>query len=168
MAPEVCSSLPYSQQCDIWSCGIIMYLLLCNYRRECESLLQDMIIQGKIEFPEKYWASISDSAKDLIEHMLRFDPARRCSANEIKEHPWIRGESSAMTGVVPQTTVLELMKSYNAERRFKVRSPFRYDQIIKRLTNSISLLACNHIHSSCGPICRCGQQTSSRGQQLRQ
>lgn len=94
-----------------------MYLLLTGYRRECEHSLQQFIINGKIEFPEKAWAGISDSAKDLVLHMLRFDPAERITARESLMHPWITGEAVG-TGV-PQHTVLDLMRSYNAERRLR-------------------------------------------------
>jgi len=116
MAPEVVDNLGYSQQCDIWSIGIMMYLLLVGYKKECEVLLHQMISNRKIEFPDKYWKNISIGAKNLVENLLKFDPAQRITAKEILQHPWIHGEEN---GVSTNTTVFDLMKSYKAEKRLK-------------------------------------------------
>lgn len=116
MAPEVVDNLGYSQQCDIWSIGIMMYLLLVGYKKECEVLLHQMISNGKIEFPDEYWKNISIGAKNLVENLLKFDPAQRITAKEILQHPWIHGEQN---GVKTNTTVFDLMKSYKAEKRLK-------------------------------------------------
>jgi serine/threonine kinase 33 len=59
MAPEILQSLPYSAQCDIWSIGVLMYLLLCGYSREVEKLLHMMIVEGKIDYPPLFFKSIS-------------------------------------------------------------------------------------------------------------
>lgn len=64
---------------------------LCNYKKDAETLVQEMIRKGKIEYPPKYWKDIPASAKNLCELILRFDPAKRISAGEILRHPWIVG-----------------------------------------------------------------------------
>jgi serine/threonine kinase 33 len=116
MAPEVVDNLGYSQQCDIWSIGIMMYLLLVGYKKECEVQLHQMISNRKIEFPDENWKNISIGAKNLVENLLKFDPAQRITAKEILQHPWIHGEEN---GVSTNTTVFDLMKSYKAEKRLK-------------------------------------------------
>ncbi|KAG5462894.1 MAG: kinase-like domain-containing protein, partial [Olpidium bornovanus] len=72
-------------------------------------------------------------AKDLLQRMLQFDPAERITAREALQHPWTNGKEDAPISL-GQTTVLQMMKSYNAERRFRawgivaihVRLPFSF------------------------------------------
>ncbi|KAJ3141653.1 Serine/threonine-protein kinase 33 [Geranomyces variabilis] len=59
MAPEIVQNLGYSAQCDLWSIGVMMYLLLCGYRPEVERGLSQMIQEGQIEFPSAFWHDIS-------------------------------------------------------------------------------------------------------------
>jgi serine/threonine kinase 33 len=89
MAPEIVQKMGYNHQADIWSIGVMLYLLLCQYKKEAEQMLHEMIKTGKIEYPSKYWDAIDPRAKNLCEMILRIDPAMRISAGEIKTHPWI-------------------------------------------------------------------------------
>jgi serine/threonine protein kinase len=51
--------------------------------------LVELIMQGKYDFPSPYWDHISDSAKDLIEHLLVVDPTKRYTVQQALNHPWI-------------------------------------------------------------------------------
>ncbi|KNE68374.1 CAMK protein kinase [Allomyces macrogynus ATCC 38327] len=113
MAPEVVAGLGYSQQCDIWSIGIMCGLLLAKYTKKAEQELREMIVTGTINVHHAIWAHCSPSAKNLLEKMLQVDPAQRIAAKEIVYHPWITGEK------LESQTVLEMMKSYRAEQRWK-------------------------------------------------
>ncbi len=119
MAPEIVKNSGYSAQCDVWSIGILMYLLLCGYTKEVETDLIKMIQRSDITYPEKYWSDIPESAKHLVDMMLRIDPAKRISANEILRHPWITGKDLNGSDFALNQNVLDLMKSYNAERRLR-------------------------------------------------
>lgn len=95
MAPEIIAKQWYNHQCDIWSIGVMLYLLLCQYDTEAEHSLRDMIKIKQIEYPPKFWEKIDSRgfnltkiAKNLCEQILRFDPAMRITAGEIKSHPW--------------------------------------------------------------------------------
>ncbi|KAI8827428.1 kinase-like domain-containing protein [Chytriomyces cf. hyalinus JEL632] len=120
MAPEIIQNLPYSAQCDIWSIGVMTYLLLFGYQRDMERALQKMVAAGKIEYPPEYWKGIAPGARALCDSMLRSDPAKRISAREILMHPWIRGDIGVTYGIGQvNTTVLDLMRSYNTQLRLK-------------------------------------------------
>ncbi|KAJ3226455.1 Serine/threonine-protein kinase 33 [Chytriomyces hyalinus] len=120
MAPEIIQNLPYSAQCDIWSIGVMTYLLLFGYQRDMERALQKMVAAGKIEYPQEYWKGIAPGARALCDSMLRSDPAKRISAREILMHPWIRGDIGVTYGIGHvNTTVLDLMRSYNTQLRLK-------------------------------------------------
>ena len=90
MSPEVLQG-NYDNKCDIWSCGVILYLMLCGYPPfygETEYEIFKAISRKKFSFPEEEWKSISDDAKDLIKHMI-IDPDKRYNADNILAHQWI-------------------------------------------------------------------------------
>lgn len=116
MAPEVITDLGYSQQCDIWSLGVIMYTLLTGrppFVAETEEKLYELIKKGEVGFSDPCWQTCPESAKNLLLGMLKVDPAHRRTAKEILNHPWITGDSEASE----TSNVLELMKMYREELR---------------------------------------------------
>ena len=90
IAPEVLRQ-SYGLECDIWSCGIILYILLCGYPPfngdEDEDVIKNISL-GKVVFLEDDWKNISDDAKDLISKMLILNPKERFTAKECLEHRW--------------------------------------------------------------------------------
>jgi calcium-dependent protein kinase len=91
IAPEVLFE-KYDEKCDIWSCGVIMYILLCGYppfNGETDNEILSKIKTGKFVFPEEEWDNISDEAKDLITKILEFDPSKRFSASDCLNHIWL-------------------------------------------------------------------------------
>ncbi|KAF6719177.1 MAP kinase-interacting serine/threonine-protein kinase 1 [Oryzias melastigma] len=116
MAPEVVEVFTdeasfYDKRCDLWSLGVILYILLsgsppftghcgtdCGWDRgetckACQSQLFESIQQGKYEFPDKDWAHITDGAKDLISKLLVRDSTQRLSAAQVLQHPWVQGNA---------------------------------------------------------------------------
>ena len=90
MSPEVLQG-NYDNKCDIWSCGVILYLMLCGYPPfygETDHEIFKAISRKKFSFPEDEWKSISDDAKDLIKHMI-CDPDKRYNADNILAHQWV-------------------------------------------------------------------------------
>lgn len=100
VAPEVISG-SYNEKCDLWSIGVITYLLLCGETpfggADGESLVtvRRNILSGKFEFePEDIWDNVSGRAKDFVKTLLNVDPASRPSAREAQLHSWIQKWSS--------------------------------------------------------------------------
>ncbi|CAL8395740.1 unnamed protein product [Boreogadus saida] len=116
MAPEVVEVFTdeasfYDKRCDLWSLGVILYILLsgsppftghcgsdCGWDRgemckTCQSHLFESIQEGKYEFPERDWARISEEAKDLISKLLVRDANLRSSAAQVLQHPWVQGNA---------------------------------------------------------------------------
>ena len=90
MSPEVLQG-NYDNKCDIWSCGVILYILLCGYPPfdgETDHEIFKAISRKKFHFPEEEWKTISDDAKDLIKHMI-CDSEKRFNAEMVLNHPWI-------------------------------------------------------------------------------
>ena len=87
-APEVLKN-NYNKECDIWSCGIIMYVLLSGhfpFYAKTEEDIQKKILSGKFEFNQKYFSNISEKAKDLIRKCLIYDKYKRISAEQALKH----------------------------------------------------------------------------------
>lgn len=98
-----------SKQVDVWSLGIIMYVLLCGYPpfmvsenksgSENEKLFEK-IKSGKFKFDEKYWKNISVSAKELVTRMLTVDPRKRATVGEVLKHPWFDFEKKRLKNAI--------------------------------------------------------------------
>ncbi|XP_013383603.1 serine/threonine-protein kinase 33 [Lingula anatina] len=118
MSPEIIDNKTYSQQCDVWAMGIIMYTLLCGnppFRAREEEKLYEMIKKGEIDFSEPVWEEISEDAKHVISGMLKVDPAHRTTASEVLAHPWITGEERTCQ----PANVLEMMKQWKDELKLE-------------------------------------------------
>jgi len=106
VAPEVLSSKAkdgYSAKCDVWSVGVILYVLLCGYLpffHEDRTYTAKLIRRGKFIFDPEEWDVVSDNAKDLIRHMIEKDVSERYSAQQVLDHPWISASAGASAGEV--------------------------------------------------------------------
>uniref|UniRef100_A0A669BGV0 non-specific serine/threonine protein kinase n=1 Tax=Oreochromis niloticus TaxID=8128 RepID=A0A669BGV0_ORENI len=104
-SPEVLGPEKYDKSCDMWSLGVIMYILLCGfppfYSNTSQAIspgMKQRIRLGQYEFPNPEWADVSEEAKQLIIQLLKTDPSERMTIGQFMNHPWI---SQSM--VVPQT-----------------------------------------------------------------
>ncbi|CAD7093950.1 unnamed protein product [Hermetia illucens] len=105
VAPEVLGPEKYDKICDIWSLGVIMYILLCgfppfysNHGLAISPGMKKRIRTGQYDFPLPEWKNVSQGAKDLIKGMLNVDPAKRLTIEEVMRNKWI-----AQYTMVPQT-----------------------------------------------------------------
>eukprot|EP00299_Pterocystis_sp_00344_P007291 c2290_g1_i1.p1 GENE.c2290_g1_i1~~c2290_g1_i1.p1 ORF type:complete len:469 (-),score=73.68 c2290_g1_i1:55-1401(-) len=120
VAPEVLSDKPYDQQADMWSCGVIIYILLCGYPPffgKNEKELFEKILSRKFEFHERFWGKISAEAKDLINGLIETNPLKRLNCKQALQHPWIRRQIEH--GDENMSDVLIQLKRFNAARKFK-------------------------------------------------
>ena len=83
----------YDRGCDVWSTGIVTYIMLCGYppfNGDTDDDIFDAIKTSSFHFPSQAWGHISPEAKDFIKCLLRKDPKKRFTAAEALTHPWIR------------------------------------------------------------------------------
>ena len=91
ISPEVLNN-NYNEKCDIWSCGVIMYMMLSGqppFKGENDEEIYQSIKKAKFNFDDEIWDGISSEAKDLIKNLLKKDINERYSAKEALRHPWM-------------------------------------------------------------------------------
>ncbi|XP_078104333.1 MAP kinase-activated protein kinase 2 [Sander vitreus] len=105
VAPEVLGPEKYDKSCDMWSLGVIMYILLCgyppfysNHGLAISPGMKKRIRMGQYEFPNPEWSDVSEEAKQLIRTLLKTEPTQRMTITEFMNHPWINQSME-----VPQT-----------------------------------------------------------------
>jgi len=104
VAPQVLQGA-YDEKCDIWSCGVIMYILLCGYPPFYGDRDEDIlrrVRKGAFDFPDEDWKGISNKggARELIKMMLTMDPVKRPDAPTCLAHTWFAGQFSGEVGVL--------------------------------------------------------------------
>ena len=119
VAPEILKNQGYdSGAVDLWSAGVILYILLCGfppfYEEELPALFEQ-ILQARYDFPSPWWDKISKPAKDLVNGLLTIDPKKRLTADQVLKDPWING--NAPKDQLPET--IKSLKKYNASRKLK-------------------------------------------------
>jgi len=98
-APEVLEG-PYNELCDVYSCGVMLYMFLCGAppfdAEETDDILEKAKA-GHLDFNDKSWAEISGTAKHTIMWMMKRDASKRWSAQEVLECPWMQKEEKSTT-----------------------------------------------------------------------
>eukprot|EP00607_Mallomonas_marina_P009108 CAMPEP_0182422596 /NCGR_PEP_ID=MMETSP1167-20130531/8317_1 /TAXON_ID=2988 /ORGANISM="Mallomonas Sp, Strain CCMP3275" /LENGTH=532 /DNA_ID=CAMNT_0024600777 /DNA_START=211 /DNA_END=1809 /DNA_ORIENTATION=- len=108
IAPEVLER-KYDKECDLWSIGVITYILLCGYPPfygSSDSEIFSAVRKAQLDFPSPDWDAISNEAKALIRCMLQKNPQARPTARTALEHPWFSAVSQ-----LPEVAVTSAMRT---------------------------------------------------------
>jgi len=120
VAPEVITAEgSYDKSVDMWSCGVITYVLLCGFSPFLSSTqtgLFEKIIKVEYDFPDPEWTNISENAKDFIQHLLVKDPNDRWTAKQCKQHPWLNGAYGNADSLA-DGKIGDKMTAYNQKRK---------------------------------------------------
>jgi len=125
VAPEVLRTevegTGYGRECDLWSLGVILYILLCGFPpfyHENTRELYKQIKKGQFDFPDPFWTEISKEAKDLVRKLLTVDPVKRYTADQVLSHPWIaEGKASLRSFGSQHTQRLAIIQSRRILKR---------------------------------------------------
>ncbi|KAH6555086.1 hypothetical protein KP509_1Z282400 [Ceratopteris richardii] len=123
MAPEVLKR-NYGPEVDVWSAGVILYILLCGvppFWAETEQGVAQAILRGIIDFKRDPWPRVSDKAKSLVRQMLESDPERRLTAQQVLDHPWLQHAKQAPE-VPLGDTVRTRLKQFSAMNKLKKKA----------------------------------------------
>lgn len=118
-APEVLSMEgSYTMAVDMWSAGVVTYVLLCGYppfyAKEQRELFQQ-ILKADYDFPEEDWEDISENAKDFIRSLLKVDAGERMTAEQALQHPWLK--DTGAPGDAHSIKIGKALGAYNERRK---------------------------------------------------
>lgn len=119
VAPEVLER-NYGMQCDLWSLGVIAFILIAGYMpfSGSEEVQTKNIMLGKYTMKKERWANISKDATDFVQRLLHVNPDIRLTADAALDHPWIvkRQEKS---GVTIDASIVEGLRQFGQASKFR-------------------------------------------------
>jgi serine/threonine protein kinase len=133
VAPEILKQIPHDTSCDMWSVGVILYILLCGYTpflEDSQERMFDRIKCGDVRFePVDDWSHVSEEGKDLIRHLLVVEPDKRYTAGEALRSAWMLQEDIVLSSRDLSNSALVTMK----EKRPKLQSLARAFMVFGRM-----------------------------------
>lgn len=141
IAPEVFTR-DYGRACDLWSIGVILYILLCGYppfsgATEAE-IMNTVQHGGDVDFPDEDWSHISREAIDLIRQLLDRSPDRRPTAVQALAHPWFQvthtADLSLYKQIGPRLEIFHHMSKLKKMAAMVIVDKIQTDEVSKMRT----------------------------------
>merc|ERR1712146_67628 len=105
LAPEVIKQEEYGREIDIWSVGVVCYVLLSGSLPFFHTVLHKLyrqIVERDLSFPQHPWSTVSKGAQDFILRLLQVRAGDRLTAEQALNHPWLRNGTSPMNSFAGQ------------------------------------------------------------------
>ncbi|AWP10507.1 putative calcium/calmodulin-dependent protein kinase type IV [Scophthalmus maximus] len=119
-APEILRGNAYGPEVDMWSVGVILYILLCGFEPffdpRGDQYMYSRILNCDYEFVSPWWDEVSLNAKDLVSKLIVLDPHKRLSVREALQHPWILGKAARFSHM---DVAQRKLQEFNARRKLK-------------------------------------------------
>ncbi|XP_075901673.1 calcium/calmodulin-dependent protein kinase type IV [Nelusetta ayraudi] len=119
-APEILRGNAYGPEVDMWSVGVILYILLCGFEPffdpRGDQYMYSRILNCDYEFVSPWWDDVSLNAKDLVSRLVVLDPQKRLSVQEALQHPWVLGKAARFSHM---DTTQRKLQEFNARRKLK-------------------------------------------------
>ena len=124
IAPEVLNK-NYNEKCDVWSCGVIMYILLSQrppFGGRNDKEIMENVKKGTFDLQSPPFNKLSESGIDLINKLLTIDVDKRISAEEALNHPWFKENKSKQlfNNIKDKRTIKDLIKNLKSYHRTSV------------------------------------------------
>uniref|UniRef100_A0A5G3I919 Calcium/calmodulin-dependent protein kinase type IV n=1 Tax=Xenopus tropicalis TaxID=8364 RepID=A0A5G3I919_XENTR len=119
-APEILRGCAYGPEVDMWSVGIITYILLCGfepfYDERGDQYMFKRILNCDYDFVSPWWDDVSLNAKDLVKKLIVFDPKKRLTTQQALQHPWVTGKAANFAHM---DNAQKKLQEFNARRKLK-------------------------------------------------
>lgn len=145
VAPEIIRGKCYGSKVDMWSIGVILYILLCGYMPFCGSepkQLYRQVVRGDYSFHDEEWSGVSEDAKSLITCLLEINPEKRIDAKDALKHAWITNDGMKLVKFDGSNS-LKKLKEFQARKSNTVPSLAGFSLSLK------SINAGRHVVSRC-------------------
>merc|ERR1719281_91279 len=121
VAPQVLAG-KYDQSADLWSCGVIMYVILCGYPPfygETDADVLTKVRLGNFTFNAADWKNVSEDAKNLIRMLLKMNPRDRYTAEQALNHVWVRNKAPKASAKNLQASLVDNLKGFRSQNKLK-------------------------------------------------
>mmetsp|Transcript_104625 Transcript_104625/g.272323 ORF Transcript_104625/g.272323 Transcript_104625/m.272323 type:complete len:495 (+) Transcript_104625:75-1559(+) len=121
VAPQVLAG-KYDQLSDLWSIGVIMYVMLCGYPPffgESDAEVLSKVRLGNFSFNAADWKNISEDAKNLIRMLLKMNPRDRYTAEQALNHEWIKNKAPKAVNVSLQSNFVDNLRGFRSQNKLK-------------------------------------------------
>ncbi|KAM3875682.1 calcium/calmodulin-dependent protein kinase type IV [Diretmus argenteus] len=144
-APEILRGNAYGPEVDMWSVGVILYILLCGFEpffdARGDQYMYSRILNCDYEFVSPWWDEVSLNAKDLVSKLIVQDPHKRLTVQEALQHPWVLGKAARFSHM---DTAQRKLQEFNARRKLKaamkaVVATSRMHECSRRRTDSCEI-----------------------------
>ncbi|XP_048831726.1 calcium/calmodulin-dependent protein kinase type IV [Brienomyrus brachyistius] len=119
-APEILRGSSYGPEVDMWSVGVILYILLCGFEPffdpRGDQYMYSRILNCDYEFVSPWWDEVSLNAKDLVSKLIVLDPRKRLTVQQALQHPWVLGKVGRFSHM---DTTQRKLQEFNARRKLK-------------------------------------------------
>lgn len=124
-APEVLEAQAvegYSSACDLWSLGVVAYVMLCGKPPFWGNFAEQLKRMKKETYPmsDSTWQAISKNAKDLIKGLLKCNPQDRMPLDKVLNHPWLRNPGRHMDSIISRQVLSNMKKFSNTSQFFSL------------------------------------------------
>uniref|UniRef100_A0A493T2Y6 Calcium/calmodulin dependent protein kinase IV n=1 Tax=Anas platyrhynchos platyrhynchos TaxID=8840 RepID=A0A493T2Y6_ANAPP len=120
IAPEILRGCAYGPEVDMWSLGIITYILLCGfepfYDERGDQYMFKRILNCEYDFVSPWWDDVSLNAKDLVKKLIVLDPKKRLTTLQALQHPWVTGKAANFAHM---DNAQKKLQEFNARRKLK-------------------------------------------------
>lgn len=117
---QVLARKGYGKECDVWSAGVILYILLCGFSPFGQRSVMtkfDHIKKAQFQFPQPQWKDVSQEARDLISGMLCVSVQQRLTCRQCLEHAWLRQLSQDRLPKENMPKMQARLREWNAARK---------------------------------------------------
>ncbi|XP_013982116.1 calcium/calmodulin-dependent protein kinase type IV [Salmo salar] len=161
-APEILRGCAYGPEVDMWSVGVITYILLCGFEPffddRGDQYMFKRILNCEYEFVSPWWDNVSLNAKDLVRKLIVQDPKKRLTTLQALQHPWVTGKA---VNSAHMDTAQKKLQEFNARRKLKAA--------VKAVVASSRLgSAGSHSHADNSKNSNCNSATNQEGAQEEQ
>jgi calcium-dependent protein kinase len=121
VAPQVLSG-KYDHMSDLWSCGVIMYVLLCGYPPfygETDADVLAKVRLGNFSFSASDWKNVSEDAKVLIRMLLKMNPRDRYTAQQALNHEWVKNKAPKAKNINLSAGMFDNLKKFRSQNKLK-------------------------------------------------
>ena len=129
VAPEILKNIPHDQSSDLWSIGVVVYILLVGYppfMKDTQAELFQQIRTGAWNFLEEDWEDVSLEAQELVKNLLVVDPEQRWTVKQALNCAWLKDFN------MDKSVNIDLTKSVDAlrDRRARLRGAAEFNKAV--------------------------------------